>query len=66
MGLLKMWIEFKCVNKECANRNIVVEVNKPIPKGKEEITATCPNCNELMQRVWNFSGGIRTSDGYKG
>lgn len=53
--------EFKCINEECKDYNVVKEYSH-----KMNETPICESCNKgSLLRVWNYAGGIKTSDGYK-
>ena len=58
-----MRVDFKCENEKCEMLDKPVEREIPY----EEIeNQKCEKCGEKVRRVWAFSGGIKTSDGYKG
>ena len=57
-----MTYEYKCNNLECAKRNEIIAIQKPMAEaGEEEL---CTECKEVLQKVFG-SPAISTSDGYK-
>lgn len=58
-----MTFDLKCENEECPNCGVVLTINVPF----EEVNIQkCGGCGNYLIRQWTFSGGIKTSDGYKG
>jgi predicted nucleic acid-binding Zn ribbon protein len=52
--------EFKCVNDKCNEHNKVKEITHRMGE-----TPSCTECNTEMKKIYSFSGGIKTGDGYK-
>lgn len=57
-----MRVDFECVNKECPSCG---EVKEKDVNYEDIEKVVCEHCKQLMKRVWSFSGGIKTGDGYK-
>lgn len=58
-----MIYEFVCVQTDCELEGETVERNIGSNHVNEQV---CEKCGEKIKRIWSFSGGISTSDGYKG
>lgn len=57
-----MIVDYKCVNPKCELNEISETRNIPMAEMSNQV---CEKCGEPMQRIWNNSVGIKTSDGYK-
>jgi len=60
-----MIITYECSNKECSKYQEQITRDVQLKDLDNNVIQLCDECNKEVQRVWNFSGGIRTSDGYK-
>ena len=54
---------YKCVNENCKNVDVIVEVNKPIKDSDKK--EGCNWCCQDMQRVFSAPGIKTFGDGYK-
>lgn len=57
-----MTVDFKCENPFCENFEKLREYRINSDSLND---IKCPKCKEKLTRIWSFSGGIKTSDGYK-
>jgi transcription initiation factor IIE alpha subunit len=57
-----MFVDFKCINKECDKFDEQVELNISHSEIDRQV---CEICGEQLKRVWNTNTSIRTSDGFK-
>ena len=58
--------EYKCINQNCTEKEILNEVNIPISEYSEDKLPLCENCKEKTSRNYTPNGHQSFGDGYKG
>lgn len=57
-----MFVDYKCTNEKCEKFNVEETLSVRMSETDNQF---CEKCKEKLQRVWNSSIAVKTSDGYK-
>ena len=60
-----MIIDYQCKNEKCFKYNKNQTKSVSLKEIDDKVPQLCDECKQELKRVWSFSGGIKTSDGYK-